>query len=358
MLGEREGGNETYIAGLLNGFAALASPDVHVLALCRPDKIATLPVPAQAIPAIGNVQRVFQYVPRVCRQWRADLVHLTYNASPLLPCPLVLTVHDVIFRRYPGYFSPRVRLLLNTVLPLSLWCAVTVLTVSEASRREIEHFYPFTRGKILVTPEAAGPIANVKPEMPLAERHTHGREFILAVGTVQPRKNLTRLVEAYLSLREHGATNARLVIVGRKMWQSAAIQQQAAHSPYAADIVFTGYLEEAALAALYRTCSAFVYPSLYEGFGLPVLEAMACGAPVITSNVSSLPEVAGDGAMLVDPYSVKQIAEGLAAVLTNADLRESLRERGRRRAAHFSWEKTAQMTVEAYRQAIERSQAR
>jgi glycosyltransferase involved in cell wall biosynthesis len=354
MLGEREGGNETYLAGLLQGFAALAPADVELRALCRPDQTSGLPVPAQALPAGGDVQRVFRDIPRLCRQHRADLVHLTYNASPFLPCPLALTVHDVIFRRYPSYFSPRVRLLLNTLLPLSMWRAAVIITDSRASQAEIEHYYRFTRSKTYVVPLGPGPIASVRPDTAAAEKLTAGRRFILAVGTVQPRKNLGRLIEAYLSLRECGLTEARLIIVGRKMWQSALIQQRAEHSPYAADIVFTGYLDDAAVAALYQRCAVFAYPSLYEGFGLPVLEAMACGAPVITSNVSSLPEVAGEAALLVNPCSIEEIAEAIQGVLSNPSLRDDLRRRGAQRAAQFTWERTAQATLEAYRRALAR----
>lgn len=222
MLGEQEGGNETYIAGLLRGLASPGGPDdIRVTALCHPEQ-ATQPffntrLRAEALRAGGNFQRVFGQIPALCRRLRADMVHMTYNASPFLSCPLALTVHDVIFRRDPGYFSPRVRLLLNTLLPLSLWRAAVVVTDSTASRREIEHFYPFVRDKVHVIPIGSGPVACVTPDSSNIERYAQARDYVLAVGTVQPRKNLARLIEAYISLRERGATNARLVIVGRSI---------------------------------------------------------------------------------------------------------------------------------------------
>jgi len=356
MLGEREGGNETYIAGLLQGFERVSLPESVCVTVLHRESYA-LPLQSgsglrtQILENGGNFFRVFAQIPRLCHRLQADVLHMTYNASPWLPCPLVLTVHDVIFRRYPQYFSPRVLLLLSTLLPLSMWRAAVILTDSDASRSEIIHYYPFTRNKIVVAPLAPGPAAGLAPDLAAVERYSAGKEFILAVGTVQPRKNIARLIQAYISLRQRGVTQARLVIVGRSAWQGSDIQRIAHLNPYHADIQFTGYLDDAMLAGLYRRCLAFVYPSLAEGFGLPVLEAMACGAPVITSNCSSLPEVAGQAALLVNPYSVDEISARLEQLLTNPGLRGELRARSLKQAARFSWERTARETLSAYHQA-------
>lgn len=352
MLGQREGGNETYIAGLLQGFAALDTDAPRVTALYSPGYTPPHgPHGAARLADGSDLRRLLFGLPALAQRIGADVVHVTYNAPPRLPCATVVTVHDVIYRRFPAYFSPRVRLLLNTVLPLSMLRADLVLTVSEHSRQEIVHFYPFVRDKIRVVLEAAGPVAEARPDDVEAERITQGRPFVLAVGTLQPRKNIGRLVEAYIRLRQAGVTTARLVVVGRATWQGSAIQRLAAATPYGADIVFPGYLPDATVAALYARCEAFVYPSIYEGFGLPVLEAMACGAPVVTSTCSSLPEVAGDAALLVDPSSVEAIASALARVLGEPELRADLRRRGLRRAAHFSWRRAAAETVDVYREA-------
>ena len=354
MLGEQEGGNETYIAGLLQGFERIElTDDVRITALFSSRQVPVQKIGSPVRPIIlgsdGNFQRLFLEIPSICRRSRADVLHVTYHAPPILPCPSVVSVHDISFRYYPQYFSPRVRLLLSTWMPLSMRRAAVVLTLSEASKRDIANHYPYARNKIRAIPLAAGPMVTAKPDTKSIERYTNGRDFILAVGTVQPRKNISRLIQAYLLLRQRGATNARLVIVGRSAWQGSEIQKIAAASPHSQDIVFTGYLDDAAVAALYRDCAVFIYPSLYEGFGLPVLEAMECGAPVITSNLSSLPEIAGDAAMLVDPYSIDEIGAAIDQVLTNAALREELRTRGPRQAARFSWEQTARETVEAYK---------
>lgn len=354
MLGAQEGGNETYVAGLIQGFAAADLPtDTRIVALHDP---AYTPPPDDgrvgflALPPGGNLRRLLVDLPRVCRQIGGDVLHVTYNAPLSLPSTLALSVHDVIYRLYPSYFSPRVRLLLNTLLPLSMRRARVILTISETSKHDIEHFYPFTRGRVIVVPIAAGPVATATPNDAAARRLTDDRPFVLAVGTVQPRKNIARLIEAYIMMRKRGGPTARLLVVGRADWQHSEIQRIATDSPYSADIIFTGYLDDPTVAALYQSCAAFVYPSLYEGFGLPVLEAMTCGAPVITSTISSLPEVAGDAALQVDPYNVGAIAEALEALLTNPSLQADLRERGRRRAALYSWRYTAEQTYAAYRQ--------
>lgn len=360
ILGEREGGNETYIAGLIEGFSQLQFDDplqVTILhqSYYQPNFAFNKHLQYQPLRGTNNWKRVFLSIPTICHQNQIELLHVTYNASPFLTLPIVVTVHDVIFRVYPKFFSPRVRLLLSTLMPLTMRKAKSIITVSAASKKDIEHFYPFTRGKIYVTPEAPGPLVKATPDYTTCNKITRSQDFILSVGTVQPRKNIARLIEAYIDLRQKGVTNARLVIVGRDDWQNSHIHRVAKESGFAEDIVFTGYIPDQVLSALYRKCSVFVYPSLYEGFGLPVIEAMACGAPVITSNTSSLPEVAGNAALKIDPHSTREIAQAIATVLTNNSLREELRRQGCDQAQNFSWEKTARETYHIYKETILRN---
>jgi glycosyltransferase involved in cell wall biosynthesis len=357
MLGEQEGGNETYAAGLVQGFAAAALPaETSIKVLYQSSALPASPPGPQIEPIdlgqAGNFKRIFSRIPRICEQVGADLLHVTYNAAPWGRTPLAVSVHDVIFRHFPRYFSPRVRVLLSVLLPLSMRRARAVITLSEASKRDILRFYPFTAGKVHVIPLGPGQVGTVEPDDAAATRYSLNQPFFLAVGTLQPRKNLVRLISAYTAARERGEIDARLLIVGRAAWQHSEVYQIAQQSRYCADVVFTGYLSDAALAALYRQCLAFVYPSLYEGFGLPVLEAMACGAPVITSATSSLPEVAGDAALLVDPYSTSQIREALAQIGGSPDLRQRLAAAGVERASRFSWRQTAEQTLEVYRSVL------
>lgn len=356
MLGTQEGGNETYVQGLLQGFETLTDQQISITAVYnkqyKPRILSGMIKQNVTLRSASNLQRLFMELPRLGRSYASKLLHVSYNAPPLSRLPFVVSVHDVSFRHYPEYFSPRTRLLLSTLLPYSMRRAKHIITLSEASKRDIIQFYPYTYDKLSVIPLAAGLIASTQPDPVVAARYTDKRGFILAVGTVQPRKNIARLIHAYVELRNQNVTEARLIIVGRSAWQHSTIQQIALSSRYADDIIFTGYLADAEVASLYQACKVFVYPSLYEGFGLPVLEAMQLGAPVITSNISSLPEVAGDAAILIDPYSVLDIRTGLQEVLTNDIVREDLRRRGKQRAARFSWERTAHETLTVYYQAL------
>lgn len=354
MIGKQEGGNETYIAGLLHGFSKMQLSGILPIynSHYRPKESANK-LPLLKVKSENSFQRLFVEIPTLCREFSASLLHVTYNAPLHFSCPFVVSVHDVIFHRYPQYFAPRVRFLLSTLMPLSMYRARAVITISEASKRDIIDHYPFVKNKIVSVPLAPGPLVDTEPDMQSAIKITGGRNFVLAVGTVQPRKNIKRLIEAYIQARMQNLVEAALVIVGASAWQGTEIQNIAQGSPYQQDIIFAGYLDDSIVSALYRTCSVFIYPSLYEGFGLPVVEAMHCGAPVITSNCSSLPEVGGDAAYYIDPYSVEEITLALQTVLNNDELRADLITRGHVQAKKFSWQYTAAETYKVYQRALQ-----
>jgi glycosyltransferase involved in cell wall biosynthesis len=358
MLGESEGGNETYVAGLLEGLDRLSSREgLSITALSGPHRPQLPDLPnVQLFPVgrRGDAWRLFVEVPWACWQLHADVLHMTYHAPPWLPCPLILSIHDVLFRRFPEHFSPRDRLLLSTLMPLSIRKAALILTLSEASKQEIERLYPFARHKTEAIPLAAGSVAKVTPSFSSLPMYVQGCPFVLAVGRIQPRKNLPRLIRAYALVRKRISGEMPLVLVGPPEWKNEKIKALAGETEYANDIHFTGFIDEPTLAAFYRRASVFVFPSLAEGFGLPVLEAMACGAPVIASNSPPLPEVAGNAALLVDPHSVEEIAQAIEGVLTDCALQDDLRDRGEKQAARFSWKRTAELTLAAYRRAVRR----
>jgi glycosyltransferase involved in cell wall biosynthesis len=359
MIGGRETGNESYVAALAPALAGLEG--LRCVAALEPGAAAPLDWPA-ARPDVarlrpaGDWARLAYSLPRLCREWRADILHVTYNAPFASPCPVVVTVHDVIFRRFPEFFSARDRLLFATLLPLSLRRAAAIITDSECSRADIVAFYPFTAGKVYAVPLA--PAAAFRPIEPRAarqvcERYGVAPGFILAVGNVQPRKNLPRLVAAFRDLLARESGDYQLVLVGQDALRSAEFRAEVRDLIESGRVALTGYVPESDLPALYSAAAAFVYPSLYEGFGLPILEAMACGAPVIASDRSSMPEVAGDAAVLVDPIKIDRIAAALHAVLTQPALAEELGRRGLARAAQFTWEATARGTAEVYRSALQ-----
>ena len=280
-----------------------------------------------------------------------------YHATDFVLPPIrkqtktLLTVHDLSFVRVPETASPRLKAYLDTVVPLSAQRADHILADSEATRQDLIDLYGLPPEKITVL--LSGVDERFKPadtDTILQVRHKYrisDVDFLLSVGTVQPRKNYARLIQALAVLRERGH-DLHLVVVGGKGWLQDPIYE-AVHKlslqPYAH---FVGFADDADLPALYSAACCFAFPSLYEGFGLPVLEAMACGTPVVTSSVSSLPEVAGDAALLADPLNVSSIADTVERVLTDNNLRDNLVRAGMARAAEFTWERAARKLHEIY----------
>jgi len=284
-----------------------------------------------------------------------SLFHSPYYIKPYfgLPCPSVVTIYDVISARYPEYLpSWRARLVFEMTTRLALASAAHVFTLSATSRRDLITLYHVPPAKITVTPLAADDRFQPQPaETVAALRHKYGlpQNYVLYLGINKPHKNLKRLLAAWrLCHREHPTGRVPLVIGGAWDPRYSHLTQIVDEFELSAVVRFLGPVPEADLPALYAGATLFVFPSLYEGFGLPVLEAMACGAPVACSATSSLPEVAGDAALFFDPTDVEAMAVTLTRALAEPDLRRALREQGLARARQFSWHQTAQKTMEAY----------
>ncbi len=359
MAGSRETGNETYVLNLLRTLPKVDAErrfeyEATVLAAGMTLRSLVQETNTRIVrvrPALSLV-RIPASMPLVAMRDRLSLLHMTYVVPPLCPCPTVVTVHDIAFRLHPDYFPPRLRLMLSMLVPFSMRRADRVITVSNSARQDILDHYDIPADRVVVTHEAAAPQYRVLADSELLEgvkaRYQIHKDFLLAVGNLQPRKNLHRLVQAYGQLPDSVRGRYLLVIAGQALWQHSAVFEVVSERGLQSDVLFTGYVPDEDLVALYNAASLFLYPSLYEGFGLPVLEAMACGTPVVTSSVSSLPEVAGDAALLVDPQDVSQLASAIEAILSNPDLARRLSERGLRRASLFSWERTALETLEVY----------
>ncbi len=360
MVGTGETGNETYVRGLVRGLRAIdARPDYLLYttdpALLPPALVGDRFRPRRITPA-GNIPRLAWAMPRAARRDRLDLLHVTYTLPPALPCRGVVSVHDISYTFFPEAFSPRDRLVLGLAVPLSLRRAERVITPSESGRRDIIRRYRVPEWKIAVIPLAAEPhFAPVRDPAELARvraRYRLPARYVLAVGNLQPRKNLGRLIAAFAALRAARRTDVGLVLVGKALWRESDIFTAVRAHGLERAVVATGYVPDADLPALYSAAEVFAYPSLYEGFGLPPVEAMACGTPVLTSATSSLPEVVGDAALTVDPRDVRAIAAGLEALLGDADLRVRLAGAGRARAIRFTWEETARRTLAVYEAAL------
>ncbi len=289
-----------------------------------------------------------------------DLYHAAdFVLPPHLPSArTLLTVHDLSFVQVPETASPPLKAYLDAVVPRSVRRADHILADSDATRIDLINLYGLPPEKITVLlsgvdsrfkPARADEIASVRQKYGL-----DGVEFLLAVGTVQPRKNYARLAQALARLRQRGY-DLHLVVAGGAGWLEDPIHQAVRAAGMEQFVHFIGFAPDADLPALYSAACCLAFPSLYEGFGLPVLEAMACGTPVVTSNLSSLPEVAADAALLVDPYDVEALAWALERVVSDTDLRRRLVSQGTTRAAHFTWEASARHLLAVYGQLLSRA---
>lgn len=295
-----------------------------------------------------------------------SLYHATEHLLPVLRrARSVFTLHDAAYLLYPEYHLPQNRIFLRLMMPRFLRRADMVITVSEATRRDAARFYRLPAGKLRVIPEGVEPhFRPVTDPAALAEvsrRYGLPARYILTVGTLEPRKNLVTLLEAYAALREAGRTpGVGLVLAGGKGWlfEETLARLRALGLDADPAVVLTGYVPEADLPAILGGAEVFAFPSVFEGFGLPPLEAMACGVPVICSNASSLPEVVGQAGLLLPPQDVSAWVGALEQVLVTPARQAELRAAGLARAALFTWEAAAEQTLAVYRQVLGGGHAR
>jgi glycosyltransferase involved in cell wall biosynthesis len=284
-----------------------------------------------------------------------ELFHATeHHLMPLRGAPTVLTVHDLTFRHLPQHHKPLNRWYLRLTIPLFCRRATHIISVSEHTRRDLIDAYGVPSDKVTVVYEAADQLFRPQPpDTAEAVKAKYGlpERYLLYVGTVEPRKNLPRLADAFAVLRSDGLTDG-LVIAGRLGWLYHGFLEQLERSPVCRHVTLTGYVPGGDLPALYAGAQALVFPSLYEGFGLPVLEAMACGTPVACSDRSSMPEIAGGAALLFDPTRTEAIVGAVRGLLGDGALQADLRRRGLLRAQEFSWERAAAETAAVYSAAL------
>ena len=290
----------------------------------------------------------------------AELYHATEHLLlPLRRVPTVLTVHDLIFWLFPEHHKRLNFWYLNATMPLYCRRAGAIITVSEATKRDLVRLYGVPEARITVVHEAAASHFTPPTQQHIArvrDRYCLPERYMLRVGTIEPRKNLERLLEALLQLQRIEPC-ARLVIVGSKGWLTEGFFRRLQALGLEKSVQLTGRVPDADLPAVYGAAMLLVEPSLYEGFGLPLLEAMACGTPVVCSNTSSLPEVGGDAARYFDPHDSQAIAAAVHEVWRNDDLRDAMRQVGLTRAARFSWERAATETTAVYQRVMAKCDA-
>lgn len=293
-------------------------------------------------------------LPGALRDVRPDVCHFTNYLAPVnCSCPFIVTIYDMTVFITPRFHTFKKLVLDRTLIPLVARHASAIITVSNSAKRDIIRHLRVPPDKVRVMMGAAShhfrPVTNVE-RLDIVRRH-YGLDapYILYVGTIEPRKNIARLVQAFGRLKKRGLPH-KLVIVGQPGWHVGPIYAEIERLGLGKDVIFTGYVPSDHLPPLYTMAESMAFPSLYEGFGLPVIEAMACGAAVVTSRTSSLAEVAGDAALLVDPLSVGELEDALYRLHADRALRHDLGARGVQRAALFNWETTASATLGLYQQ--------
>lgn len=354
VLGDKSGGNETYyrnvIANLsdeiqkktilfINEGADIADLDFKGKIVCFKNRNAFI--------------RNFIEMPYLAWKYKLDCLHMQYFIPFLRPCPVVVTIHDISFEHFPDIFTKKEMFIQKNLIPYAARKSQKILTVSEYSKKDICEYYGCDAEKVVVTYNGKSDAfkkldLSAEHKKELRNKYQLPDEYILYVGNIQPRKNLKRLLQAYVKYAGNNTDVKPLVIVGKKAWMYDSIFEEIKKCELEKQVYFTGYVDEEDLVKLYTEALFFVYPSIFEGFGLPVLEAMSCGTPVVTSNVTSIPEVAGEACCTIDPFDVDAICNALRAFSTNAQLREEYAEKGLKQAEKFDWKITAQQTEQVY----------
>jgi len=360
-IGRQLTGNEVYIRNLLNGLAS-QEREAEIVAYVSAERArAFLPARVLARRVSPNpFPRLGLQFARWLRRDRPDLFHVQYTAPVWCPVPVVVSVHDVSYLEHPEYFTPWRAWQLRCTAGRTVRSAARILTGSEFSRRSILKVYgDLPEDRVAVVPNAAAPefrpISRESAAAFVLRRFGVRAPFVLSVGDLQPRKNHIGLIRAFARLvKAHPRLDLHLVLAGKETWFAGRVREAARQSGAAERIRFPGFVSDDDLLQLYNACELFAFPSFYEGFGLPVLEAMACGRAVVCSNTTSLPEVADSAAILVDPYALDEIVRGMADLLLDSELRTRMERLGMQRAAQFHWQRTAQKTLEVYYDVAER----
>jgi glycosyltransferase involved in cell wall biosynthesis len=361
----RGAGINNYIQQLLHHLARV-DQDNHYTALLGESRFTTdsgIQLQFSRLPTLRPTVRILweQLVqPAVLASHKIDLLHALAFVVPLLAtCPTVVTVHDLSFIHFPEAFRPWNRLYLSYFTAWSVRKARRVVAVSESTRRDVISCFGLPAERVDVVHNGVDSQFRLLPAAEIdsfRQRRGLPGKYILFIGTLEPRKNLETLLKAYthlLARYQGGSSDApKLVIGGAKGWYYEQVFAAVEELELTRQVIFPGYIAQEELPWWYGAATLFVYPPYYEGFGLPVLEAMRCGVPVITSSVSSLPEVVGDAGLLVAPMDVEELAEAMYRLLQDATLCEELRQLGLERSADFSWERTAMETASVYRRVL------
>jgi glycosyltransferase involved in cell wall biosynthesis len=347
-------GNEVYIRNLLNQFARLDSTSAFIAYVSKAEAQSLVPSRIRTRRVSENpYKRLAWDLPARIREDQPDLLHVQYTGPMFCRVPLVVSVHDVSFLEFPRYFTPYRATQLRLTVGRTVERAAAVFTPSEFSRDAIIRHYKIDSSKVIVTPNAVSsqfrPVDRRAALSAIEKKFKLRGPFVLTVGDLQPRKNHMGLLRAFESvMREYPQLRQQLVFVGKETWYSKELHEAVNASGMCGRVHFAGFVDDTDLVQFYGACDLFVYPSFYEGFGIPILEAMACGRAVACSGTTAMPEVADAAGILFDPNSTTEMAGAIRDVLLNPELRMRLERLGMQRASLFSWEKAASRTLDVY----------
>ena len=350
----------TYIRNLVRELARLDDTTEYFL-LCRKPDLKQ--VKSLGSNFTGLVQSSSNYsvaeqisIPTILWQKEATLFHTPHYVLPLLtPCRSIVTIHDCIHLKFPQYLPNRIA---YAYAWANLWTAThkaqKVITVSEFSKKDIVRYFDIPEDKITVIPNAIDERFKIAPSenemVRLRDRYQLPKRFVMYAGNIKPHKNIERLIDAFALIHKRGLDDVGLLISGSEVSKYSKLRRAVHRYGLHKHVRFLGYQTESSLAVLYRLASVFVIPSLYEGFGLSPLEALASETPVVASNVSSLPEVLGNAAIFVNPYEADMIADGIVTALEDSDVITDLKEKGRIRVNRLSWNQSVKKVKEIYQE--------
>jgi glycosyltransferase involved in cell wall biosynthesis len=340
VLGRRRTGDETYVAGLLGALAEQETGDLRLAAVTRRPDLLPEGIEPLELPARSQVLRMSSSLPRLLRRIQPAVGHFLHALPRGFASPAVVTIQDLSFERDQSVMGLRDRTIFRRVVPRAARRAERVLTLSELTKRDLVELYGIPEDKVVVTPPGVDPVFTSNGPSPDSE------PYLLFVSAIQPRKDPVAAIEALALLSDE---SPRLVLVGPDKGGRVEAERAAERTGVARRVEFRGHVPLDELAALYRGAACFVFPSRYEGFGLPVLEAMASGTPVVTTTAGALPEAAGDAAILVPERNPVELAGGIERALAD---RERLVTAGLERARRFTWAETARRTLAVYRELV------
>jgi len=360
-VGTQLGGNVTYITSLIEALAEIDKSNQYTLYVTMPEAVERYTGRWDNF----NVRRTLPHTPLIripitlaleLRRRPVDLLFVQYTAPLFAPCKVVTTIHDISYEHLPETFNRRSRFQMKLTIRHTARHADHVIASSEYSRQDVIDTYQLRPEKVTAIPLAAPasykPVTDQSRLNLIREKYSIKGDFILGVGSIHPRKNLSRLISAYAALVKRRDDVPALMLVGKKGWLSDETFNAKELSGLGDRVRFTGFVPDEDLPPLYSAAKIFVYPSFFEGFGLPPLEAMQCGTPVITGNRTSLPEVVGDAGLQVDPFQIDAIADAIEKVLSDEKLSSELSERGLKRAEKFSWGSTARQTLAVFERIV------